>query len=172
MIGSVNTVEGLRRAQEAFPNAKIVASYGMTEAASMFGWPQGPPKSQALPSFRGIVASGTALPGIKFKIVNEKGHVVKRNEPGVLHLSGNTVTKGYLGSMGSEAFYTENDSRWYITGDCAALDCHGRIYVLGRNDNMIKSDGIIIAPATIENLIMKHFQSTVCFPVLVFCAIA
>lgn len=168
IIGSVTTVEGLRRAQEVFPNAKIVASYGMTEAASMFGWPQGPPKSQDIPSFRGIAASGTALPGIKLKIVDEKGHVLGRNEPGVLHLSGNTVTKGYLGGMGAEAFYRDNDSRWYITGDCAVLDDRGRIYILGRSDDMIRNDGITIAPATIENLLMKHFQSTVCAPFLGF----
>lgn len=158
MIGSVTTMEDLRRAQEVFPNA-ISTSYGMT---SLFGWPQDPPKLQNIPSFRGIAASGTALPGVKLKIVDEKGHVVRRNEPGVLHLSGKTVITGYLGGRGAEAFYEENNSGWFITGDCAVLDGRGLIYILGRSDYMTRRDGITIAPATIENLLMKHVQSTAC----------
>lgn len=167
IIGAVTTVEGQRRAQEVFPKAKIVASYGMTEAASMFGWPRGAPKLKSIPTFQGIVAAGVALPGIKFRIVNEKGYVLNRNEPGSLHLSGPTVTKGYLGGVAAETFYTENDCRWYITGDCAVLDEEEQIYILGRNSHMIRNNGTIIAPATIENLLMKHFQSTVfiSFPV-------
>jgi 4-coumarate--CoA ligase len=164
MVGSVITVESLRRAQQAFPNATICAGYGMIEATGMFGWPQGPPKPQATPSFQGIAACEKTLPGIKLKIVDENGHVVRQNVPGVLHLSGDVVMNCYLGGVGAEAFYEENGTRWYITGDCAVLDDHGRIYILGRIENMIRSDGITIAPATIENLLMKHVQRTVCAP--------
>jgi 4-coumarate--CoA ligase len=161
IIGAVTTVEGLKRAQEVFPKAKIIASYGMTEAASLFGWPKGSPKLKNVPTFQGIVAAGVALPGIKFKIVDENGHVLDRNEPGVLHLSGPTVTKGYVGGVAADMFYMENNCRWYITGDCAVLDEYERIYILGRSSDMIRNNDTIIAPATIENLLMQHFQSTV-----------
>lgn len=161
---SVTTVGALRRAQEMFPNAEICATYGMTEASYLFGWPQGPPKPQDIPSFQGVAASGTALPGIKLKVVDDNGHVVRRNEPGILHLSSERVTKGYLESVRVEAFYEENGSSWYITGDYAVLDDRGRIYILGRSEDMIRTDGITIAPATIENVLTTFSKSMVCVP--------
>lgn len=163
VIGSVTTAETLKRAQETFPAAKIYASYGMTEAAGMCGWKRGIPAIKDFPSYKGIVSCGIAMPGIKMKIVGNDGKTVEQGRPGVLHLCGDCVATGYADENGAESFYTDGDDRWYITGDCAVLDKEERIYVLGRCDTMIRKDGVMIAPATVENAIKKyHLESSVC----------
>ncbi|OAQ58296.1 fatty-acid-CoA ligase [Pochonia chlamydosporia 170] len=157
VIGSVTTVESIRRAQRVFPRAKIVASYGMTEAAGMFGWPRGPPSVKTMPEYKGIASCGMSLPGAKLRILNEQGKVVARNEIGTLHLCGDRIASGYLTSTGLKSFYNDGNDRWYNTGDCAVLDEQGRVFILGRYDNMIRRGGMTIAPATIENVLMKKF---------------
>lgn len=164
IIGSVTMEETLRLAQEMFPRAKINASYGMTEAAGMFGWKKGIPAINHIPSYKGIVSCGFALPGVKIRIVDDMGGVVSQGSPGVLHICGDMVASGYIDSNGAESFYKDGDDTWYITGDCAVLDEQRRIYILGRYEYMIRRDRTIIAPATVENAIKKHYpHTTICF---------
>ncbi|KAM0328734.1 hypothetical protein ACHAQA_005147 [Verticillium albo-atrum] len=156
VIGAVATTETLKRAQETFPKAKIYASYSMTEAAGMCGWKGGVPAVKDVPSYRGVVSCGTAMPGIKMKIVDEQGKTAKQGELGVLHLSGDFVATGYIDENGADSYYEEGGERWYITGDCAVLDSQNRLYILARWDMMIRKDVALIAPATVENAIKKH----------------
>ncbi|KAJ6104358.1 fatty-acid-CoA ligase [Penicillium sp. IBT 18751x] len=165
VIGSVTTEETLRLAQETFPRAKIYASYSMTEAAGMFGWKKGIPAIYDIPSYKGIVSCGSALPGVKIKIIDDVGEVVSQGSLGVLHICGDMVASGYFDSNGAESFYKDGDETWYITGDCAVLDEQQRIYVLGRYEYMIRRGRTIIAPATVENAIKKHYlHTTISFP--------
>lgn len=162
LIGSTITMESLRRAKKTFPNATVSAGFGMTEAACMIGWPKGPPKLEAMPSYQGIVAAGYVLPGSKIKLVDNSGNIVGRNRPGTLHLSGNAIAKGYLGVIGASSFYEEDGRSWYATSDCALMADDGLIYVLGRCDGIIERNDMTIAPATIEDFLERKFpQSTV-----------
>jgi acyl-CoA synthetase (AMP-forming)/AMP-acid ligase II len=164
IIGSVATEETLRLAQETFPRAKINASYGMTEAAGMFGWGENTPAINHIPSYKGIVSCGFVLPGVKIRIVDDMGGVVSQGSPGVLHICGDMVASGYIDSNGAELFYKDGDDTWYNTGDCAVLDEQRRVYILGRYEYMIRRDSTIIAPATVENAIKRHYpHTTICF---------
>lgn len=167
LIGSTITMESLRRAKKTFPNATVSGGFGMTEAACMIGWPKAPPKLEAMPSYEGIAAAGYVLPGSKIKLVDQCGDIVERNKPGTLHLSGDAISKGYLGGIGASSIYEEDGRSWYATSDCALMADDGLIYVLGRCDGMIERCGMTIAPATIENFLETEFpQSKVSMHIL------
>jgi 4-coumarate--CoA ligase len=161
LIGAVLTTSLLKRTREMFPKARIVANYGMTEVAGIFGWPQGVPKVDDYPAYRGVVSSGMPLPGVKIKIVSE-GKAVPRGSPGSLHICGNMVCSAYLNGESSDSFYHEDQERWFITGDCAVVDQQDRVYILGREEYMISKNGVVISPATIENCLMEHTDHRVC----------
>lgn len=158
LIGSTVTVQSLKRAQQTFPNAKVVAAYGMTEAACMIGWPKGMPTMDKVPKYKGVSASGYILPGSRLKLVDQNGKVIGRNTPGTMHLSGHMVTKGYLEGRNSELFYEdEHGVPWYATTDCAVMDDDGAIYILGRSDSVVVRDGVSVAAATTQNLLEEKF---------------
>lgn len=162
LIGSTVTMEALRRTQKTFRKAKVAAAYGMTEAACMIGWPSGPPKLDDMPSFMGIAASGYVLPGARCKVVDENGKAVPCNQAGTIHLSGSMVTKGYMGNTGASSFYTEDDTQWYATSDCAVMDEKGLVYILGRSDGVLVRNNVLVPAATIQNLLESVFpHSTV-----------
>lgn len=161
LIGAVLTTSLLKRTQEMFPKAKIVANYGMTEVAGIFGWPQGTPNVDDYPAYRGIISSGMPLAGVKIKIVSE-GKAVPRGEPGILHICSHTVCSGYLNGEKSDSFYHEADQKWFVTGDYAIVDHQDRVYILGRDGDMIFKSGLVIAPATIENCLMALTDQRVC----------
>lgn len=162
LIGSAITLETLRRCRRTFPRARVVASFGMTEAACMIGWPGGgPPNSENVPSYWGIAAAGYVLPGAKIKVVNMDGEVVGRNTPGTLHLSGHMVCQGYVGGTSASAFYEEDGVRWMATTDCAVVDNKGLVFVLGRSDSVVEQNGVAITPAMIENALEEEFTNTV-----------
>ncbi|KJZ72768.1 hypothetical protein HIM_07843 [Hirsutella minnesotensis 3608] len=160
IIGTVTSIERLRRMRRVFSNAQIAAVYGMTEAVGFVGWTGAVPKLDTIPTFQGVASAGVALPGIKLKVVDDEGRIMRRNEPGVLHISGEVVAGGYWDGERAEAFYQEDGHRWYITGDCAVIDDDRHVYILGRNEHMIRNNGTIIAPATIENVLIKDVAST------------
>ena len=50
-----------------------------------------------------------------------------------------------------------NDNGWFLTGDLAYRDRQGRIFLQGRNDDMIKlRDGSWLHPNKLEQLLSKH----------------
>ena len=165
-IGAVVTLERLRWMEEVFPNARIAGSWGMTEASMVIGWPGAAPKPAAVPVLQGVAAAGKVLPGGKIKIVRD-GNPVPRGSMGVLHVCADRVTRGYVGGLRPEAFYTDNVDNWFITGDCAVMDEAGHLFVMGRDEHMIRNKGRMLAPATIENLVRRELKCTVCwFPLV------
>lgn len=44
----------------------------------------------------------------------------------------------------------------YLTGDYGYLDDTGYLYILGRTDDVLKIAGHRLAPADVENIVMKH----------------
>lgn len=159
-IGMTNTVAGLARCREVFPNATVVGGFGMTEAACMIGWVGGEAKKTP-PSYMGIPSSGRVLTGAKVKIVDEDGKVVPRGSPGRLHLSGPMVFKGYLGGVAADCLYEEAGVPWFQTTDCAMMDADGYFYVLGRYNNMVMRNGTMVIPATIQNALEEEFEASV-----------
>lgn len=69
-------------------------------------------------------SSGSLLPGMTAKILDEHGNEIKTyDRPGELLLQGPSVTLGYLNNekANADTFVWDNDGRWIRTGDIVTV---------------------------------------------------
>jgi fatty-acyl-CoA synthase len=98
---------------------------------------------------------GTALPGNDIIIVDvESGSRLAQGETGEIRLKG-YVTPGYYKDpeKTAEAF---DDESYFRTGDLGFFDEDGYLYFRGRTKEMIKTGGINVSPAEIEEVLLEH----------------
>ena len=128
----------LERALELFPDTDFVNAYGLTESSStvsILG-----PADHRRGDRKLLTSAGRPLPGIEVKIVD-----------GEIWLRGEQVSGAYL-----EAGSKLDADGWLHTGDHGSLDDEGYLYVTGRADDMIISGGENIAPAEVEDALLRH----------------
>jgi acetyl-CoA synthetase len=101
------------------------------------------------------------FPGIDVDVVDDDGNPV---EPGA---DGNLVIKQPWPSM-ARTIYGDPDrfvsqywskyqkQGWYLAGDTARKDADGYIWVIGRNDDVIKVSGYRLGTAEIESGLVSH----------------
>ncbi|MFF1830570.1 AMP-binding protein [Paenarthrobacter sp. NPDC058040] len=91
----------------------------------------------------GCVYDGEPLDGVEVRL--GEGELEGR-----ILLGGATVAAGYLDG-GPEAFFEDDDTRWYVTGDLGELSPDGRLTVLGRADDVIITGGVKASAAFIQS---------------------
>lgn len=131
--------------REAFPNAKILCGYGLSEAA---------PRVAYLPSElfdECPTAAGLPLPNIKYRIVDKKNNDVEDGVIGELIVNGPNVMLGYFDDKEKTKNTLKNG--WLYTGDLACKASNGLLYIKGRKDDMIIRAGMNIYPTEIENVL-------------------
>ena len=98
---------------------------------------------------------GRPLPGVTLRICHiESGELQPAGEVGEIRVKG-PVVREYLKDpeKTAESF---DDNGFFCTGDLGLLDTDGRLYFKGRVKEMVKSGGINIAPAEVEQVLMRH----------------
>ena len=98
---------------------------------------------------------GTPLPGNDIVIADmATGERLPQGEVGEIHLKG-YVTPGYYKDpeKTAEAFDAEG---YFRTGDLGFYDADGYLYFRGRTKEMIKTGGINVSPAEIEEVLLEH----------------
>jgi fatty-acyl-CoA synthase len=98
---------------------------------------------------------GKVLPGSEMIIVDmATGERMPVGEVGEIRLKG-YVTKGYYKDpeKTTEAFDRQG---YFRTGDLGFVDADGYFYFRGRAKEMIKTGGINVSPAEIEQVLMGH----------------
>lgn len=103
------------------------------------------------------VSQGPPLPRIQVAIRDAvTGSVLPPGEVGEITVAGQ-VTPGYLNSPeeNSRAF---SDRGEYRSGDLGHVDAEGNLFFAARATEMIKSGGINIAPAEVEEFLLTHPQ--------------
>ena len=115
-----------------------------------------------LPSVRLKPGSATRpFPGIQVDVVNENGESCGPNEDGEL------VIKNPWPSMlrtvwGDDDRYIAQywskyrEQGWYLAGDAARKDDDGYIWVIGRNDDVLKVSGYRLGTAEVESGLVSH----------------
>ena len=99
--------------------------------------------------------SGKLLPGFELNIIDpETGKTVARGEPGEACFKG-YVTPGYYRDPENNALAFDEEG-WFHTGDIVKEDEQGNFYFITRLKEMIKTGGINVSPATVEDFLMKH----------------
>lgn len=127
--------------------AEVRDAYGLSEAS-----PGVATQRNDMPIKEGSV--GIPMPGVKIKIVNEKGEELPPGEVGELLVQGDNVTPGYF--RDEEATKKALRNGWLHTGDMAKVDEEGYLYIVDRKKDMIIRGGFNIYPRDLEELLAKH----------------
>jgi acyl-CoA synthetase (AMP-forming)/AMP-acid ligase II len=146
----------IEQALREWPPVDFVNAYGLTETSSTISV-LGPEEHRAAigsddPLVRGRLGSaGQAVPGIDLEIRGETGQVVPAGVSGRIWVRGDQVAAEYAG-LGAMV-----DSRGFFdTRDRGRLDAAGYLYIEGREDDTIIRGAENIAPAEIEEVLLRH----------------
>ena len=130
--------------------AQICNVYGLTEA-----YGNSTVTDAGLPLETRLETVGRALAGVEVRIIDaESGSKQPADITGEIVLRGN-VTPGYWHDPERtvEAFTADG---WFRTGDLGLLDEAGYLYYRGRLKEMVKTGGINVAPAEVEEVLSLH----------------
>ncbi len=97
---------------------------------------------------------GRPLAGNQIKLLDESGKEVAPGEPGILYMRGPHSPAGYWRDPETTRDVFDDDN-WTTTGDIVTLE-EGRIWIMGRQKDMIIRGGQNIYPAEIEGLLNEH----------------
>jgi acyl-CoA synthetase (AMP-forming)/AMP-acid ligase II len=107
------------------------------------------------PNAQRMLSTGRALPGTRFRLVDERGQEVPERTIGEVWFHSNAVMHGYYGNP--EATKASMQDGWYITGDMG-YRVGDLLYVTGRKKDLIILGGNNIYPQDVEELIGTHPQ--------------
>jgi acyl-CoA synthetase (AMP-forming)/AMP-acid ligase II len=146
----------IERALREWTGVGFVNAYGLTETSSTVAL-LGPEDHRAAvaspdPAVRARLSSvGQPLPGIELEIRGPGGEVLGAGEPGRICVRGGQVSAEYAG-LGPAV-----DARGFFdTRDEGYLDEAGYLFVSGRADDTIIRGAENIAPAEIEDVLLRH----------------
>jgi fatty-acyl-CoA synthase len=118
--------------------------YGSTEVA----WASiaTPEDMRAAPGTAGRPPRGTTI-----KIVDDQGHELPQGETGRIFIGNQLAFEGYTGGGDKEHL-----GDLLSSGDVGHFDSDGRLFIDGRDDEMIVSGGENVFPREIEDLLANH----------------
>jgi malonyl-CoA/methylmalonyl-CoA synthetase len=118
----------------------ILERYGMTETNMLF--------SNPYDGDRVAGSVGYPLPGVRAR-VRAEGAEAPAGEVGIVQVKGPNVFQGYLNAPEKTAAAFTEDG-FFITGDLGYLTEDGRLYLVGRQSDMIISGGYNVYPTEVE----------------------
>jgi len=101
-----------------------------------------------------LLSCGRANLGSEVRVVDAEGHDVPTGEVGELLVRGRQVMRGYHRRPGETAESIRDG--WFHSGDAAALDADGYIYIRDRIKDMIVTGGENVYPIEVESVIAEH----------------
>jgi acyl-CoA synthetase (AMP-forming)/AMP-acid ligase II len=118
--------------------------YGSTEVA--YATVATPEDLRAAPGTAGKPPRGT-----KICLYDEAGKEVPQGEVGRIFVGNEMAFEGYTGGGGKEVI-----DGLYSSGDVGHIDENGRLFIDGRDDEMIVSGGENVFPREVEDLLADH----------------
>lgn len=143
---TIGSPEDVRLAIEELGVSQLCNVYGSTET---YGNCCVTPHD--LPLADRLTSQGPPLPGNTVRIKGESG-VLPPGQVGEIQVKG-YLTPGYLGAAPDTSIFT--DDGYYRSGDLGSLDEHGRLHYATRGTDMIKTAGINVAPAEVEEFLLS-----------------
>jgi O-succinylbenzoic acid--CoA ligase len=142
LLGGAPAPESLLdRARDA--GVPVCPTYGLTEAASQV--------ATALPDETARHPGTVGQPLYRTRVtVLDDGEPVDPGERGELVVAGPTVTPGYLDGEAAVCEYGLH------TGDVGYRDDDGRLWVVGRRDDLLLSGGELVAPDEVAATLCEH----------------
>ena len=133
------------RAMDVFGDV-LYNLYGSTEVA--WATIATPEDLRAAPGTAGRAPLGTVV-----KLLDEQGVEVLKGQTGRIFVGNEMMFDGYTGGGGKEVI-----DGLMSTGDMGRLDEGGRLFVDGRDDEMVVSGGENVFPREVEDLLAEHEQ--------------
>jgi fatty-acyl-CoA synthase len=126
-----------------------VGMYGMSETATCVACARSDdPKPIRTGTF------GRALEGVTLRIVDPETRAeLPRGETGEILVKGPTLMDGYYGVPRQETF---DAGGFFATGDHGYVDSDGYLHFAGRLKDVIKTAGVNVAAAEVEEALAKH----------------
>jgi len=118
--------------------------YGSTEVA--YATVATPADLRAAPGTAGKPPRGTTV-----RILDEHGHDVPEGKVGRIFVGNDMSFEGYTGGGGKEVV-----DGLLCSGDVGHIDSAGRLFIDGRDDEMIVSGGENVFPREVEDLLADH----------------
>jgi benzoate-CoA ligase family protein len=97
---------------------------------------------------------GRIVEGYEARIVDAEGLEVPTGEMGTLRVKGDSAALCYWNAHEKSKETFAGD--WCTTGDQFHVDEEGYYWYHGRTDDMLKVSGVFVAPAEIENCLLRH----------------
>ncbi|MFZ1993200.1 MAG: acyl-CoA synthetase [Solirubrobacteraceae bacterium] len=141
--GSALSVDLVKRSMKAF-GPVVYNMYGSTEIA--YATIATPRDLREEPGSVGKVVRGVVV-----KILNDDGEEVKAGDTGRIFVGNSAQFEGYTGGETKEQIEGLMSS-----GDVGHFDDRGRLFIDGRDDEMIVSGGENVFPAEVEDLLAGH----------------
>lgn len=95
--------------------------------------------------------AGRPVAGTELRIVDDEGREVAAGEVGRITVASDSHFEGYT-SGDTKSFH----DRFMVSGDLGRVDDAGRLYVVGRDDEMIVSGGENVYPLEVEETLNGH----------------
>jgi acyl-CoA synthetase (AMP-forming)/AMP-acid ligase II len=143
LSGSPLPGELATRAMDLFGDV-LYNLYGSTEVA--WATIATPAELRAAPGTAGVPPLGTVV-----KLLDDAGREVPAGLPGRIFVANDMMFEGYTGGGGKEII-----GGMMSTGDVGHFDERGRLFVDGRDDEMIVSGGENVFPREVEDLLSDH----------------
>lgn len=144
--------------EKFFPNASMYEYYGASELGYV--------------SYRNIkdkndqASLGIPFPGVKILIVSESGDILKDGEVGIIYSNSPYLMEGYFINnelQDSTESFNYNDKRWLSAGDVGYINEAGKLNIVCRKNEVIKSGEKNVFPQEIENILKNFAQVTECY---------
>ncbi|WP_405975881.1 fatty acid--CoA ligase family protein [Streptomyces sp. NBC_00988] len=154
--GARMPVRVIETALRTWPRVDFVNAYGLTETSSTVSV-LGPAEHRAAvasddPAVRARLGSaGLPVPGIEIEVRDVTGELLGAGETGQIWVRGEQVSGEYAG-QGSAV----DERGFFHTRDRGRLDADGYVHIEGRADDTIIRGAENIAPAEIEDVLLRH----------------
>jgi acyl-CoA synthetase (AMP-forming)/AMP-acid ligase II len=144
----------VQRVMAALPDVDLTNAYGLTETSSTIAL-LGPDDHRAARdgdplAISRLSSAGLVLPSVDVEVRGPDG-ALPAGEAGEIWVRGEQVSGEYVGS-GSDI----PANAWFATRDRGWLDADGYLFIEGRTDDTIIRGGENIAPAEIEEVLLRH----------------
>lgn len=96
---------------------------------------------------------GHLLPNTKARLVDDEGQDTPDGQPGELWLKGPQIMLGYW--KNEQATRETTFDGWFKTGD-VAVEKGGKWWIVDRKKELIKVNGLQVAPAELEAVLLEH----------------
>lgn len=157
--GAEKTPDGFIDAWNAkFPQVAYLEGYGLTEASPVVSvnLPAGLKRGKFCPQQSAIkeASVGEIFPGMMARVADpDSGEILPVGEVGLLQLKGASIFGGYLNQPEENA--KKLSDGWLNTGDLAALDSDGFIFIKGRLSRFSKIGGEMVPHSGVEEAIVR-----------------